>query len=84
MATVRSILDRFPISNQQDLTGLRVDVAISDPDTGAERWVDVSTVHTTSRSYLNAEFTHAKRQVAAAEIAGDSAFNPALMDPSRL
>jgi hypothetical protein len=64
------------------MSGLRVDVARSDPETGAERWVDVSTVHTTSQSYLKAEYEDVKRRVAAAELAVEPACNPALLDPS--
>jgi hypothetical protein len=82
MACVRTILDSFPLSNNREMSGLRVDVAISDPETGAERWVDVSTVHTTSQSYLKAEYEDVKRRVAAAELAVEPACNPALLDPS--
>jgi hypothetical protein len=76
MARIRSTLDDFPSSNNQKMSGLRVDVALSDPDTGAERWIDVSTVHTTSPSYVKVEYEDA------VELAGEPACNPALMDPS--
>ena len=52
-----------------DLRGLRVDVAIHDPTSGADYWVDTSTVHTSSLTHLPAELNSLKARKQAALVA---------------
>ena len=64
---VKQALQALPESTE--LRGLRVDVAIHDPATGADHWVDTSTVHTSSLAYLPAELNALKARRQAALVA---------------
>jgi hypothetical protein len=48
-----------------DRQGLRVDIDIFDVHTGATRWLDVTSVHTTCKSYLKAELKWAEANIQA-------------------
>ena len=54
-AYVQARIGQLPILAKNELKGLRIDVALEDPTTGQTKWVDVSAMHTTCPSYVNAE-----------------------------
>jgi len=64
---VKNALRALPEATE--LRGLRVDVAIHDPASGADYWVDTSTVHTSSVAHLPAELNALKARREAALIA---------------
>lgn len=54
-----------------ELRGLRIDVAIHDPTTGMDYWVDTSTVHTSSVSHLPVELKAWRTRRQAANVAAE-------------
>ena len=54
-AYVQVRIDALPLLKPNELKGLRIDAAIENTLTGETKWTDVSVMHTTAASYLNAE-----------------------------
>ena len=62
---IQTQIDLLPI-HQGDVTGLRVDICLENPETGETKWIDTSAVHTTCASYQNKELKAiAKRNLSA-------------------
>src|SRR3954471_21382018 len=78
LTRIRSILSSFPNLNNNtiDVSGLRLDLALVDPTTGNERWLDVSMVHTASPSYVCAERRAISARMVAAEASAGLAPDP--------
>lgn len=61
---IQSKIDLLPI-HKGELTGLRLDVCLENPNTGETKWIDTTVVHTTCASYRNTELKAiAKRNLA--------------------
>ena len=54
-AYMQNKIDALPILAAGDAKGLRIDVCMTNPQTGETYWVDVGAVHTSSPSYANVE-----------------------------
>jgi hypothetical protein len=62
---VQARIDDLPSVAREDATGLRIDVAIENEETGETKWVDVTVVHTGADSYQERELKAVgKRQIA--------------------
>ena len=48
---VQSKVDALPTAKREDVTGLRIDIAIENEATGETKWADVTAVHTGAESY---------------------------------
>ena len=57
-AVLKELRGKLPICDDRDVTGLRVDLAISDPATGEAKWVDVTSVNTASSGCVQREVSH--------------------------
>ena len=74
---------KFSQPEGEDATGLRIDSAIENEDTGECRWVDVTAVHTGSDSYQVKELKTATSRKIAAEISSSiAAPDPLKFEPS--
>jgi hypothetical protein len=63
---IQSQIDLLPI-HQGDVTGLRIDICLENPETGETKWVDTTAVHTTCLSYQDKELKAiAKRNLSTA------------------
>jgi len=55
----KAVIDYYakamPPVDKRDMKGLRVDLSLTDPTTGEEKWLDVSLVHTAAPTYAKAE-----------------------------
>jgi hypothetical protein len=68
---IQTQLDKLPVLAKDDAAGLRIDLSLTDTETGETLWIDVAAVHTSSPSYIQGELKAiTKRQLstAAAEL----------------
>jgi hypothetical protein len=80
---IQAYIDALPPVKTEDSTGLRIDVAIENDDTGETKWVDVTAVHTGADSYKKKELKAlANRQIAAQISANMAIPDPLKSDPS--
>ena len=75
---IRDQFRRIRSEQADSVQGRRVDLSLTDPVTGASRWVDVSGVHPTVKSHLPGNLTFVKSLVRAEALASDKA-SPNLM-----
>jgi hypothetical protein len=54
-AYVQTRIDALPLLKPGELKGLRIDASIENPVTGETKWTDVSVMHTSAASYVQAE-----------------------------
>jgi hypothetical protein len=78
-AYVQARIDQLPVAKREDHTGLRIDLAVENEDTGECKWVDVTVVHTGAESYQDKEL----KAVNARQIAAKLTDNLALPDPMK-
>ena len=62
-------IDALPLLKSHELKGLRIDAAIENPVTGETKWTDVSVMHTTAATYVDAELKSVGEKVTASSIA---------------
>ena len=68
-AYVQTRIDALPLLKKHELKGLRIDAALENPYTGETKWTDVSVMHTSSPSYVEAELKAVGEQINASNIA---------------
>ena len=76
-AYVQARVDDMPSVDKYDKTGLRIDIAIENEDSGETKWVDVTVAHTGAESYLKKELHALKNR----QIASQLADNLDILDP---
>ena len=67
-AYVQVHIDALPLLKANELKGLRIDAAIENPITGETKWVDVSVMHTSAASYVQAELKSVGEKLTASNI----------------
>ena len=68
-AYVQTRIDALPLLKSHELKGLRIDATIENPVTGETKWTDVSVMHTTAVTYVDAELKSVGEKVNASSIA---------------
>ena len=68
-AYVQTRIDALPLLKAHELKGLRIDAAFENPATGETKWTDVSVMHTSAASYVNAEMKSVGEKINASNIA---------------
>ena len=61
--------DALPLLKPSELKGLRIDAAIENPVTGETKWTDVSIMHTSAATYIQAELKSVGEKATASNIA---------------
>ena len=62
-AYVQTRIDALPLLKPGELKGLRIDASIENPVTGETKWTDVSVMHTSAASYVQAELKSVGRSL---------------------
>jgi hypothetical protein len=82
-AYVQARIDALPAVKRDDATGLRIDVAMENEETGEARWIDVTVVHTGAESYQDKELKAiVSRQITSQLSSKLSVPDPLKADPS--
>jgi hypothetical protein len=68
-AYVQTRIDALPLLKKTELKGLRIDASMENPVTGETKWTDVSVMHTSAPSYLDAELKAVGDKINASNIA---------------
>jgi hypothetical protein len=76
---VQARVDELPVPKHDDATGLRIDVAIENEQTGETKWIDATAVHTGAESYRSKELKALQDRQIAAQLASSLS----LPDPLR-
>jgi hypothetical protein len=82
---VKTKVDALPAVKHDDVTGLRIDIALENETTGETWWSDVTAVHTGAKSYQDKELKSlCTRQIAAHVSESILVPDPFKLDPSPL
>jgi hypothetical protein len=82
-AIIQKQISQLPRYSTEDATGLRLDLTVEDVSNGDAYWLDATTVHTSSPSYLTKEKLHSVKRLLSTDLAAERKL-PDLMlhDPS--
>ena len=68
-AYVQARIDALPVLKKNEVKGLRIDAALENTLTGEVKWTDVSVMHTTAATYVEAEIKNVGQKVNVSNIA---------------
>jgi hypothetical protein len=83
LAYVQAKIDALPSVKNDDTTGLRIDLALENEETGEAKWIDVTVVHTGAESYLKKELKAVSDKLLTAKLTSTLSLpDPLKSDPS--
>ena len=82
-AFVQVRIDALPVVKRDETTGLRIDLAMENKETGEAKWVDATVVHTGAESYQSKELKVMGSRLIAHQLAARITVpDPIALDPS--